>query len=328
MIDSEFNTNLLQASIVDQINANPEYGWKAAINPRFANYTIGQFKRLFGGRSIPESESWNIPVVTHDISINLPKEFDARKQWPKCPTIGKIGDQGHCGCCWAFASVGALSDRFCIHLGKNVSLSVNDPLACCGFSCGSGCTGGFPYSAMNYAKSYGVVTEQCYPYFDTAGCPDILQCLPAYTTPKCVKKCVGGNKEWQGSKHYAERAYKVSSNPKDIMADVYQNGPVSVTFKAYLDFAIYKTGVYKHVTGVILGKHVVKLIGWGTTADGEDYWLLANQWNINWGDQGYVKFKRGTNECGIEREVVAAMPSTKNLIKEVGDSDYARDASI
>lgn len=54
---------------------------------------IGQLKRFFGVLSIPESESRDIlPVVTHDeyTSLNLPKEFDALKQWPKCTTIDKI----------------------------------------------------------------------------------------------------------------------------------------------------------------------------------------------------------------------------------------------
>lgn len=39
------------------------------------------------------------------------------------------------------------------------------------------------------------------------------------------------------------------------------------------DFAHYKAGVYKHITGYALGGHAVKLIGWGTTDDGEDYWV-------------------------------------------------------
>lgn len=39
------------------------------------------------------------------------------------------------------------------------------------------------------------------------------------------------------------------------------------------DFAHYKSGVYKHVTGDALGGHAVKLIGWGTSEDGEDYWV-------------------------------------------------------
>ena len=42
---------------------------------------------------------------------------------------------------------------------------------------------------------------------------------------------------------------------------------------AIQDFAHYKSGVYKYITGDVMGGHAVKLIGWGTTDDGEDYWV-------------------------------------------------------
>lgn len=42
------------------------------------------------------------------------------------------------------------------------------------------------------------------------------------------------------------------------------------------DFAHYKSGVYKHVTSGVMGGHAVKLIGWGTSDDGEDYWVCLN----------------------------------------------------
>ena len=39
------------------------------------------------------------------------------------------------------------------------------------------------------------------------------------------------------------------------------------------DFAHYKSGIYKHITGDVMGGHAVKLIGWGTSEDGVDYWV-------------------------------------------------------
>uniref|UniRef100_A0A7C8ZIM3 Peptidase C1A papain C-terminal domain-containing protein n=1 Tax=Opuntia streptacantha TaxID=393608 RepID=A0A7C8ZIM3_OPUST len=323
----KLSSNLLQDSIINKINANPAAGWKAGKNHLFSDYTVGQFKRILGARPISESEKRSIPLVSHPRSLDLPKEFDARKAWPQCSTIGKILDQGHCGSCWAFGAVESLQDRFCIHFGMNISLSVNDLLACCGFMCGEGCDGGTPIYAWRYLVQQGVVTEECDPYFDTIGCSH-PGCEPGFPTPQCLRKCVDGNNLWSDSKHYSANAYRINSSPYDIMAELYKNGPLEVDFDVFEDFAHYKSGVYKYVTGDYMGGHAVKLIGWGTSADGEDYWLLANQWNRGWGDDGYFKIRRGTNECGIEDDATAGLPSTKNVIKGVTNLDSARDASV
>jgi cathepsin B len=187
--------------------------------------------------------------------------------------------------------------------------------------CGDGCDGGYPISAWRYFVKEGVVTEECDPYFDQEGCQH-PGCEPAYDTPVCEKKCKVQNQIWEQKKHFSVNAYRVKSDPHDIMAEVYKNGPVEVSFTVYEDFAHYKSGVYKHVTGDEMGGHAVKLIGWGTSDAGEDYWLLANQWNRGWGDDGYFKIIRGTNECGIEEDVVAGMPSTKNTAGDHGSSGF------
>ncbi|XP_072997584.1 cathepsin B-like protease 2 [Typha latifolia] len=317
---------ILQNAIVDKINTHPGAGWRASTNPRFANYTIGQFKHILGVKLTPQNELEDIPVRTYPKSLNLPKQFDARTAWSQCSTIGRILDQGHCGSCWAFGAVESLSDRFCIHFGMNISLSVNDLLSCCGFMCGDGCDGGYPIYAWRYFVQNGVVTEECDPYFDDIGCAH-PGCEPAYPTPQCEKKCKVNNLFWEKTKHFGVNAYRVNSDPHDIMAEVYTNGPVEVDFTVFEDFAHYKSGVYKHITGDVMGGHAVKLIGWGTSDEGEDYWLLANQWNRGWGDDGYFKILRGTNECGIEDDVVAGLPSSKNLVISYASSDVIGDAS-
>lgn len=47
-----------------------------------------------------------------------------------------------------------------MYLMQNVTLSVNDLLACCGFLCGEGCDGGYPIAAWQYFKRTGVVTSE------------------------------------------------------------------------------------------------------------------------------------------------------------------------
>jgi len=55
-----------------------------------------------------------------------------------------------------------------------------------------------------------------------------------------------------------------------------------------------------------LGGHGIKILGWGTES-GTDFWLVANSWNNDWGLNGFFKIRRGTDECGIEDEIVAGL---------------------
>lgn len=311
-ITATSQNKILQEPIVEYINRHPNAGWKADMNSRFSNYTVGQFKHLLGVLPTPKNEIENVPVRSYPKGLNLPKQFDARKAWPQCSSVKAILDQGHCGSCWAFGAAEALSDRFCIHFNVNVTLSENDLVACCGFQCGDGCDGGWPLNAWRYFISTGVVTAECDPYFDEAGCQH-PGCEPLYPTPQCQKQCKDQNQNWLDSKRFSATAYRISSKPYDIMTEVFTNGPVEVSFSVFEDFAHYKSGVYKYIKGDYLGGHAVKLMGWGTE-DGVNYWLIANSWNRSWGEDGYFKIARGTNECGIEEDVVAGMPSTKNLV--------------
>lgn len=67
-------------------------------------------------------------------------------------------------------------------------------------------------------------------------------------------------------------------------------------------------GVYKHVQGEMLGGHAIRILGWGVEDD-TPYWLIANSWNSDWGDNGFFKILRGEDHCGIESGVTAGLPS-------------------
>ncbi|KIH63214.1 hypothetical protein ANCDUO_06489 [Ancylostoma duodenale] len=55
------------------------------------------------------------------------------------------------------------------------------------------------------------------------------------------------------------------------------------------------------------GAHAVKIIGWGKEND-VPYWLVANSWNTDWGENGYFRILRGENHCNIEKAVVIGVP--------------------
>lgn len=39
------------------------------------------------------------------------------------------------------------------------------------------------------------------------------------------------------------------------------------------------------MSGSAVGGHAIKILGWGEE-DGVPYWLCANSWNTDWGDNG------------------------------------------
>ena len=48
--------------------------------------------------------------------------------------------------------------------------------------------------------------------------------------------------------------------------------------------------------------HAVLAVGYGTE-DGKDYWLIKNSWSTGWGDDGYIKIRRGVGLCGVGMNV-------------------------
>jgi len=201
----------------------------------------------------------------------------------------------------------------CVTLKQNnVVLSSGNMAFCCS-SCGDGCDGGYPSAAWQYWVSSGLVEEGCYPYpFPSCDhhIPSSKNPCPSqeYPNPPCPGKCLSNwtGPAWKADKHHGKNAYSVSGVSK-VMAEIMTNGPVEAAFDVYADFLTYTSGVYSHKTGQYLGGHAIKMLGWGVD-NGVPYWLCANSWNPDWGNQGYFWIKRGVDECGIEDGIVAGIP--------------------
>ena len=94
-----------------------------------------------------------------------------------------------------------------------------------------------------------------------------------------------------------------------------ERGPLAVSFEVYNDFMHYKSGIYHH-TGLEdrfnpfeITNHAVLLVGYGSDdITGEKYWIIKNSWGPNWGEDGFFRIKRGTDECSVESIAVESFP--------------------
>lgn len=100
------------------------------------------------------------------------------------------------------------------------------------------------------------------------------------------------------------------NNAEKIQQEIMLRGPVTAAFSVYSDFEQYAGGIYHHVSGDMLGGHAVKITGWGEEG-GVKYWKVANSWNPYWGEKGFFRIVRGTNECNIEAEIAVSNADAK-----------------
>jgi len=265
-------------------------------------------------------------------SIEIPDDFDSETNWPECGhVIGDIRDQSNCGCCWAFAAASAASDRLCISSKGSVvvPISANDVCFC---ASEDGCGGGDIVSPWEHIKNgavtggqydvdpgfcsawpfghchhHGPQRDDPYPDEGQPGCP-------SRSSPSCPRKCDSKAKaphnEFSADKWSFEGEIVQVSGANSIAEEIMKGGPVETAFSVYGDFANYAGGIYEHSSGEMLGGHAVRIVGFGTE-DGKKYWKVANSWNPYWGEKGYFRIVRGTNNCGIEDMVTASSGSAK-----------------
>jgi cathepsin B len=269
------NDMVLDDALIQSINAE-NAGWTAGRNDYFEGMTVGEaIDMLLPVPDVPETEDL-------ESDPNFPDEFDARKKWPSC--IHPVRDQGHCGSCWAFGLSEVLSDRFCIasHGSVNVVLSPQYLVSC--DKSDMACKGGYLDRAWSFAAHTGICTDHCSPYASGGG-----------SVPSCPSKCKDGS----AMKMFKAKNTKSVHGVSTMQDQMYNHGPIEGAFKVYQDFMSYKSGVYQHKTGSLLGGHAIKCMGWGVSGN-TPYWFCQNSWNTSWGDHGYFKILRGKNECGIE----------------------------
>jgi cathepsin C len=273
--------------------------WQATNYPEYEGKTLLEMQMREGGIASKHSRTSASPVTSEMLKITsgLPESFDWRNIRGQ-NFVSPVRNQAQCGSCYSFAAAGMMEAKIRIATNNTVRpvLSPQDVVECSPYS--QGCNGGFPYLiGGKYAEDFGFAEESCNPYRGVDGqCRTKANCTRYYATKY---RYVGG--------------YYGACNEEVMKLALVHEGPLAVGFEVYSDFRNYRGGVYVH-TGLEdrfnpfeLTNHAVLLVGYGVDSQsGLKYWTVKNSWSDTWGEQGYFRIRRGTDECAIESLAVSA----------------------
>ncbi|GLE10599.1 hypothetical protein PINS_up022797 [Pythium insidiosum] len=222
-----------------------------------------------------------------------PKEVD----WQKEGCVTPIKNQGQCGVCWAFATVGSLETAACVHSPDKtlIELSEQDLLSC---STAAGrCWGGFSrdgYDWIAHKNGGTVCTAASMPF---VAVDKVVTCPNPDPVARCERPKID-------IVSYVNMDYP---NHEDLETVIATRGAVAAALTSNAPiFQFYRGGLLMGdkdacPSGTI---HEVVIVGYGER-DGVKYWKVKNQWDTWWGDQGYAYLERGYQgepygTCGIE----------------------------
>ncbi|KAK9498922.1 hypothetical protein O3M35_003463 [Rhynocoris fuscipes] len=257
-----------------------KYSYKLKMN-EYGDLTASEFGLLKKGYRL-------LNATNNDGGIqfkHVPKDsINDTVDWREHGAVTEVKNQENCGSCWAFSSTGSLEGQHFLKNGKLVSLSEQNLIDCSYFNGNDGCDGGLMENAFKYVKENGGInSEDLYPYEGN----DYEFCR---YDPDQVAATVKG---------YISIPKGNETLLKYAVATV---GPISVAIDASsTSFQFYSDGVYNEPDCSSTNlDHGVLAVGYGTTENGEDYWLVKNSWGPEWGEKGYIKMSRNKqNQCGI-----------------------------
>ncbi|CAD5232628.1 unnamed protein product [Bursaphelenchus xylophilus] len=224
-------------------------------------------------------------------STSKPAKIRAKRQntpdfdWRDHEGVTSIKDQGDCGCCYAFAAVAAIESQHKLQTFEELDLSEEQMVACTyqnqNYDNNNGCDGGSSPGVLRYAIDHGITSEAEWGY--TLGETDDNSAIP-----QCESKTPAINSVTSQS--------QLPSGDEDNMASVIASSGPIITYLDSRPLQDYEEDILdaEEPAGGWEINHAVLTVGYGTE-NGTNYWIMKNQWGEEFGESGFFRVVRGTN---------------------------------
>eukprot|EP01099_Mayorella_cantabrigiensis_P006945 TRINITY_DN595_c0_g1_i5.p1 TRINITY_DN595_c0_g1~~TRINITY_DN595_c0_g1_i5.p1 ORF type:complete len:350 (-),score=92.10 TRINITY_DN595_c0_g1_i5:169-1194(-) len=228
------------------------------------------------------SNAKKLPLVPQQLAdkLKLNETNDGAFDWRNMGAVTSVKDQGGCGSCWAFGTVGSFEATWSFQ-NTLTDFSEEELLNCCGRD---GLDGG-AYCGDWLARN-GLNTLSGYPY--KAGY-DPSHCYGSCDNAKAnvVAGRIGGISCIENDPSGANEAY--------VNLYMQMEGPM-ITSLASSILGGYVSGIISSTCGYRNIDHTVLIVGQGTQ-NGVPYWILKNSWGTSFGESGYFRMRYGVC-CG------------------------------
>ena len=222
-----------------------------------------------------------------------------------------VKDQGGCGSCWAFATVGQAEAVLNLAADNpNLDKDLAEEYLVSDCSSAGSCCGGSSSSALDFIKNSGVPDEACLPYVSgSCGCYGTGSCSCTYSTSNscanstCSQRC----SDYASRVSTIDSYGPVSSDPTAIKQALITYGPLSVNMD--MEEGSFVNGLYTCSNPTKID-HSVLIVGY---SDSGGYWIVKNSWGSTWNGNGF--FNVGYGQCLIENYVDYAYKANPNNIQ-------------
>ncbi|CAI9104612.1 OLC1v1003319C1 [Oldenlandia corymbosa var. corymbosa] len=280
---------------INEHNADESRSYRLGLN-RFADLTNEEYRRMYLGGRMNRAGRLLSARANGRYAFRAGDALPASVDWRANGAVTAVKDQGQCGSCWAFSTIGAVEGINQIATGELISLSEQE-LVDCDRAYNQGCNGGLMDYAFDFIiQNGGVDTEEDYPYRARDGTCD---------------------KNRRNARVVSIDVYEdVPTNDEKSLQKALAHQPISVAIEAGgRAFQLYQSGVFTGQCGTQLD-HGVVAVGYGTE-NGVDYWIVRNSWGPAWGEEGYIRLERNlanvtTGKCGIAIEASYPVKTSPN----------------
>ena len=282
-----------EAAVIAHNDANLPF--KLGTNEHFTGHTLANIKEWANNRfstkkTIPKCN----PKPLDD--VQLLAEYNFYKEHPTC----RFDDvASKCSASYVEAPLSVFRNRNCKAGGDTTFLPAVDYLFSCDTKFNTGCKGGYVANSVDFMMKHGLINQQCWDSIkeEEGKCPSAEK----------VKTC---------GKEYVEN-YCVYETVDETKKEIQKNGPIVSFMPPFRDFLIYRSGLYEQgdkqkVDGMIF----VKVVGWETTEDGQQYWIVDPLWGRDWGTDGLARVAIGTPESLLDQVGLALYPTALEKAQE------------